>query len=208
MIDFNNKELYPIFCLTSFKLVKYSRDLNFYHTIHHIHDMLKLASKDIEYIKTITDVDCFITAIAYHDIVYRTNRQDNEMASAKIFETTFNWIRNEFDKNFSDEKRQLIFDLILSTQFGYDIKTEAEKLLHDYDYMNFSDKSKMEFSDKQILNECLRDNCFNFNLIISKRMEFYKLLYDNAIKSGRFFLTDKYSYLNELAIKNIKEYII
>lgn len=210
MIDFLDEEKYPIFCYTNFKTINYSRDLNYYHNIHHIHNMLKLAYKDVEYIKSITDVDAFLTAIAFHDIVYSMKRDDNELASAKLFEQTYDYVfknnADQFGKFASEEKKKLVFDLILSTKFGSNIITEAEKLLHDYDYITFSNKSEMILADKQILNEGLRDG-YNFTYIVAKRFEFYEYLYDSANKTGKFFLTDKYSHLNEIALNNIKENI-
>lgn len=206
MINFTDREKYPIFTKTyCFADNKYSTDINYYHTIHHIHNMLQLASKDEEYVKSIVDVDCFITAILFHDVIYITGRQDNELASAKMFERVYETCFKD-DENYSEDKKTLICNLILSTKYGYKHINESEKLLHDYDYICFADKSDMKLADKQILNECLRDH-FAFSVSISGRLDFYKSMYDNISQSGQLFLTDKYSHLNEIALNNIKECI-
>lgn len=206
MINFTDREKYPIFTKTyCFAVSKYSTDINYYHTIHHIYNMLKLASKDEEYIRSIIDVDCFITAILFHDVVYVTGRQENEADSAKMFEKVYDACFKN-DETYSEDKKHLICNFILSTKYGYKHITQSEKLLHDYDYIGFADKYDMLLADKQILNECLRDR-FSFAISVSGRLDFYKTLYDNISQSGQLFLTDKYSKFNEVALNNIKEHI-
>ena len=203
MIIFNNKKEYPYFCtLSKFAVRNYYNDTNYYHTIHHVYDMLMMCRKDEEYIKSIVDIDSFITAILFHDAVYKTANKDNELSSAKFFERVYNVCvkANEIEEN--DNKKQLIYNLILSTKFGSNLITEAEKLLHDYDYFGLSNINTMKMADKQIVNEAMRDG-YSFIQVLNGRIEFYQYLLEN----GNIFVTDKYKHLNEITINNIKENI-
>ena len=204
MIIFNNEKEYPYFCkLSKFAVRNYYNDTNYYHTIHHIYDMLMMCRKDEEYIKSIVDMDSFITAILFHDAVYKTANKDNELSSAKFFERVYNVCvkANEIEEN--EHKKQLIYNLILSTKFGSNLITEAEKLLHDYDYFGLSNIHTMKIADKQIVNEAMRDG-YSFVQVLNGRIEFYQYL----LKNGNIFVTDKYKHLNEITINNIKENIV
>lgn len=200
----SNKSIdFPIFNELEFDAIKmYNRDINFYHNIHHIYNMLVLANKDIDYIKEITDADCFLTAILFHDVIYVTNDKKNEFLSAEMFKKCFeHLIENNTDLQISEHqiKKDLISQLIMSTKFGAKLETKAEQLLHDYDYMNFTNQNQMILADKQIVNEAIRDGFLSISRIIYGRLEFYRSL----IKQGYIFVSEKYQHLNNIALNNI-----
>ena len=80
---------------------------------------------------------------------------------------------------------------------NYNISKEDEKLLHDYDYMSFSDLAEMKLADKQIINEAIRDG-YDFRTAYMGRRNFYIELSKKDI-----FLSERYKHLNEVAHKNI-----
>ena len=62
---------------------QYSSTKRYYHNQTHLENLLKelLPLKEL-----ITNWDCIIFSIAYHDIVYNTLRKDNEEKSASLAE--------------------------------------------------------------------------------------------------------------------------
>lgn len=205
----SNKSIdFPIFNELELDAVKmYSQDINYYHNIHHIYNMFVLANKDIDYIKEITDVDCFLTAILFHDVIYVTGSPKNEFLSSEIFIKCFDYLienNSDFKIENPQAKKDLIVKLIMSTKMGSKLETEAEKLLHDYDYMTFSDKTQMIIADKQIVNEAIRDGYLSISRIVQGRLSFYQYL----IEQGRVFVSNKYDHLNEVALNNILGYTI
>ncbi len=67
---------------------KYNLRFRYYHNLNHITDMLILADK---YKSQINDFDSFQFAIWFHDIIYKTYRNDNEEKSALF---AFNFLNN------------------------------------------------------------------------------------------------------------------
>lgn len=201
--------LCPMFAYSSkYAENKYSRDINYYHNIHHVYSMLMLAYKDREYINSIIDIDCFLTAIMFHDTIYKTGDINNEKLSAEYAaksikkalrknNVSFKFLKNSENIIIDQSKIDLVCDLILSTKMNSEIVTEAEKLLHDYDYMSFANLQDMKLADKQIINEAMRDG-YDFHNTYFGRRSFYIELSKKDI-----FLSEKYKHLNEVAHKNI-----
>ena len=104
----------PLFTYTNkYAEKKYSCDINYYHTIHHIYNMLMLAYKDREYIKSITDIDCFLTAIMFHDTIYKMGCEKNEEKSAKYALKCIKKVNFKYKKDFNNIEKSLkinVFD--------------------------------------------------------------------------------------------------
>lgn len=81
------------------------------------------------YFKVVEDVDLFKLAILYHDIVYVPGSNRNEIESALLF-------FNRFENYLNPYERNVVMDLIRSTEFNSKLKTHNEKLLHDADYVS------------------------------------------------------------------------
>lgn len=176
---------------------KYYSDINYYHTIHHIYDMLNLAYIEKDEIKKHCDIDLFLIAILGHDCFYKTACTENEKNSAVYTLKLMDLISNQVKIEVDDKK--FVEDLILSTKFGENIDTEAKKILHDFDYWNLQDYYAMKLADKQIVNEAIRDG-FSLNDVISGRRNFY-----NEIMKSDIFLCEKNQPLNFIAKCYIKK---
>lgn len=73
----------------------YSQDSRHYHNLNHIHSMVSL-TKQLE--KQIEDYDSFLFSIFYHDAIYDTTKNDNEIQSSLLLrdhlsKTTFERIK-------------------------------------------------------------------------------------------------------------------
>lgn len=84
-------------------LKKYTSKNRHYHNLHHIHAMLQF-SKEIG--SEIEDIDMFLFAIWYHDIIYKATKTDNEAESAKVAEKHLKSL--QIDQNRIENCKKLI----------------------------------------------------------------------------------------------------
>jgi predicted metal-dependent HD superfamily phosphohydrolase len=78
----------------------------FYHTIHHLENMLI----ELDFIKSdIQDFDIVFYALVYHDIIYQASSIENEIRSAELAEKRLKEIK------FPDDKIELVKKLIEAT---------------------------------------------------------------------------------------------
>lgn len=173
------------------------QEQEYYHTKYHVFSMLRLALMDKKYIEPYCNHFVFLGSILGHDLFYKTGNKINEELSAQYYLR----IAQPF---FNNEELAKIKELILSTKFDSELHNEEEKILHDYDYMNFSDLSLMKIADGQIINEAKRDG-YDYLTAIKGRNDFYQYLYKQiTVENKPIFRSIKYKWLNPIAENNLK----
>lgn len=176
-------------------------DNNYYHTINHIQRMLIELDKQIQ----LTDLQyrLLYSTIIFHDANYQAGK-DNECEAIKLAKKYLflnNYIEfNDFNK---------IEELIDSTRIGTSIDRIKEvylgDLLHDFDYIGFSDDNYLNNTEK-IYNECyhLVVNRKQFN---ENRIKFLIML-RNSLKDNKLYLHKNYQMYNNIALKHINNEIM
>jgi predicted metal-dependent HD superfamily phosphohydrolase len=164
----------------------------YYHNFTHIQSMLKLATDN----KTqIIDFDSLLFAIWFHDIIYKSSKQNNEVKSAEFTETVLS------NFSLSELKIKRISQLIVSTKSHQIILTENNDnaFLLDFDLAILG-------QDWSIYKTYIQN--------IRKEYKFYpdfiynpgrKKVLDNFLNRKTLFFTDKYQGLfEETARENLK----
>ncbi len=128
-------------------LKAYNSSNRFYHNIIHIEKMLaQLPNFGAE----ITDFNCLVLAIIYHDVVYEPKKQDNEEKSAIFAKKQLSLL------NFPIEKAEKVERMIISTKKHYPLDDNFDsKLFLDLDlmilaadffeYKNYSSQIRKEY---------------------------------------------------------------
>lgn len=162
-----------------------STDENFYHTIHHVDNMLKMYEERQKEFNLEDDTNLKL-AIYYHDIVYVPGALNNEEESAK-------YTSNE------DVKR-----LILSTKvdFNYKFAKKDEQVLHTLDWVGFADFNMMYSNHQKIFMEALHQRFIPLT-IHENQIKFYKRLHA-ALKYEGYKIDFFNDENNQKAIKNLE----
>lgn len=133
------------------------QDRTHYHSIEHAETMLQDLNDAVKdpgnyiYFQTLKreEMTQLLIAIAWHDVVYIPGGKFNERASAIKFEK----YHKENNLPFDPEP---ITELIKSTEIGtsreYLLNNRVRALLHDLDYLSFSNKDRM-INDRQKLRD-------------------------------------------------------
>jgi predicted metal-dependent HD superfamily phosphohydrolase len=100
----------------------YSKKLRYYHNLTHLEEMVFWFSKYKEKLQQPNEV---LFSIFYHDFVYKVTRKDNELKSA---EYAVGLLKSNYQLN-----KQLVFDLIVATQFHQHNENEDCNWLIDFD---------------------------------------------------------------------------
>ncbi|SKC75491.1 HD domain-containing protein [Ohtaekwangia koreensis] len=126
---------------------QYSSTKRYYHNQTHLENLLKelLPVKEL-----ITNWDCIVFSIAYHDIVYNTLRKDNEEKSASLAEKRLSEI------NFPAEGIRICVEQILATKSHTVSKNPDTNLFTDADlsilgsdwsiYIEYANNIRKEYS--------------------------------------------------------------
>lgn len=178
----------------------YSHDKLKYHTIHHIDTMLSILEDKWKEIKeefpelTEKDYTELWIAICFHDSIYKPGDSKNEVNSANLFSLTF---------NFLDLDKKKIENLILSTiPFSDKINTPLEKILHDLDWLGFSDLKTATLNEGKIINEFVSAGYSNKECITGQK-NFYKKLLEK-IQNQPLYLTKTFASCND-SVKSVLE---
>jgi len=174
---------------------------NYYHTINHVQRLLTELDKQTKL--TEYEYKLLYCTIIFHDVKYKAGN-DNETNAIRIAEkyllhTKFIEL-DEFNK---------IAQLIDSTRIGTLISVIKNiplgDLLHDFDYIGFSDDNYLNNTEK-IYNECyhLVKNRQEFN---NKRKEFLLNLI-KSLSNNKLYLHKNYQMYNSIALKHINNEIM
>jgi len=201
--DFDNFNIYDLKNAILEKLL-YSRiytkymnhDISYYHNIYHVYNMLNIVNK--LNIKNELFYKDLIIAICYHDSKYIPGNKFNE-------EQSIDNLFNDFPqlKNNENLKR-----LILCTKVEFKEKCEfldAEKIIHDLDFIEFSNYDKLVNNNIQIKNEFVNNKICNEKEFIIGRLNFFKMIksfYGHNIYISKYFMN-----LNDIAFLNVEKNI-
>ena len=137
-----------------------SEDL-YYHGVHHTLDALKTCDLYLRNIKIGPhEAKLLRLAILFHDIGFTESRVDHELKSVEIAQR----ILNEYD--IADKDIQIISELIMATEVGYQPKNLLEKLIRDIDLDYLGRSDYYEISDQlyrelQVYSEIQSQNDWN-----------------------------------------------
>jgi predicted metal-dependent HD superfamily phosphohydrolase len=167
---------------------RYSEPHRFYHTMTHINDCL------LEVLKmksSFDNIKSVIMALFFHDIVYDSESNSNELDSAILMKKMLTPF------NFDDSFLSIVYDLIVDTKHPSKPNTQDSYLLIDIDLLILSsNKEKFDKYNDDIRKEFswVPDDVFYF-----ERKKFLRnlMIYGNIYKSNVFF------HLNEKARTNI-----
>ena len=111
--------------LTFDKLIAaYAEKHRYYHTFKHVNACLNHLDKTHNLARYTHEIEL---ALWFHDAIYKPYSKDNELKSAQ-------WAVNFLKQNSVDEKTiARVYQLVLVTLHGIEIKTDDEKLIVDCD---------------------------------------------------------------------------
>lgn len=176
---------------------RYSSKGRFYHNIEHIYSMCDLW---VQYRDKILRPSFVFMAIIYHDIIYKTQRGDNEEQSAEYFHNL------AFKKHFSLRASEIVYimDLIRYTKHNcfFDLKLHKDaQLLLDFD---LGVLSKSEDVYNQYTIDIRKEYKRYPNSLYKKgRVDVLKGFLDKE----QIYLTKEFSCFEEKARKNIENEI-
>lgn len=180
------------------------QDRTHYHSIEHAETMLQDLNDAVKdpgnyiYFQTLKQEELtqLMIAIAWHDVVYIPGWRFNERASAIKFEK----YHKENNLPFHSEP---ITELIKSTEIGtsrkYLMSNRVRALLHDLDYLSFSNKDRL-INDRQKLRDefyFLTDEEYALG-----RWHFLSKLAKHTYQSG-LYLTPIYAIYNVKTLINL-----
>lgn len=151
----------------------YVNEKRFYHNYDHIIEMLNFDSNIILN-------DSQILAIICHDIVYDTNRKDNEEQSVILMKKLFSHlfeneiiekssviIRDTINHNPTIEDSKIVLDLdMMRLAFDYDVFIKHNDNVRK-EYSQYNDE-QWDFGRKQFLNTLLNKKIFHSEYFINK----------------------------------------
>lgn len=121
-----------------------------YHNLNHIERcLIELESFDLDDLER----SLLIVTIWFHDIIYDTQRTDNEIQSAVYF--VKNIIDHSSRKSLEESKK--IFDIILATQYRYEDKScnfsKLEQIMREIDLCGLLDTTDEIFETDKLIRE-------------------------------------------------------
>jgi predicted metal-dependent HD superfamily phosphohydrolase len=172
----------------------YSHDKNIYHSIYHIKKMLKDYDKnrnDIFYHYPDLNDDIMIDIILWHDAGYLPGDKNNEVLASALY------------SNNTDRLNPIVINGILSTiPFIKKYDDNYQKIIHDLDWLSFSDYNRLIKEEPLIRNEYPNIDNKLFNQGRKQFLEKMVEIYGNKLYVSKVF--EKY---NEIALSNIKKRI-
>lgn len=103
----------------------YQNEKRYYHNLNHVADCLRqLADR---YSMSAADYDCLVLAVWFHDVIYETDRRDNELKSAEFARQQLQILGES--KTVCDA----VARLIVVTDHQTELVTPQEELLVDID---------------------------------------------------------------------------
>ena len=144
-------------------------------------------------------LDLTLMAILFHDIVYKTGSHDNELLSA-VYATGYLSRKAVGDM----AEYTTIAQLIMSTHKSADMTkaTPIQKVLHDLDWIAFSDEALMGHNAPLLYNEATRDGYLPHE-IIAGQVTFFESLQGKDI-----YYSDLFVQHNKQAQKNIYQKLL
>lgn len=188
------------------KILEYYPNDQYYHSSEHIVTMLKyakkiadIAKKEFPELHESLESPEFVYSILMHDIIYQTGKNDNEEKSAEF--------AIEFAKNLWKVDEEFVREMILSTKDGAELDCIEKKILHDLDWIRFTDLDACKTALYKLQNEALRDGytkeqffvgSLNFyNELLKKEKIFVSPLFDQFNPGTKFIIEETIKYLYE-----------
>lgn len=210
----------------------YSEPHREYHSIEHIHYMLKHFDNFKKKTNIIDEKEeiALEIAIIFHDVIYNPLSKENEYKSAKFaLDYIKNNHKNLFPKYTIEEVgyiSNLVYKLIISTKTPFSPERFIEinnsdrmeafciKLIHDLDFHSLSEnyknfKKRMKQTRMEYItyyNATTNEEPLEDNLNIINKQKLFFLKLQNGLED-KFFKTDFFSHLNEKTNKNIYKFI-
>ncbi|MBN1250820.1 MAG: hypothetical protein JXR51_02095 [Bacteroidales bacterium] len=166
---------------------KYNSKKRFYHNLNHIKEMIVLSNI---YKSDIYDLSSLQLSIFYHDIIYNSEKKDNELKSAFF-------AKNHLEKiNFPIEKIEKCFNFILATKSHESANENDLKFLLDFDLA----KLGAEWTDYELYYKQIRKEYYIFPNIIYN--DGRRKVLKHFLKQERIFKTDIFFINFETKAKN------
>jgi predicted metal-dependent HD superfamily phosphohydrolase len=169
----------------------YSKNTKYYHTIHHVNNLLKLWMKYrndflIEYPDL--NEDALIEAIKWHDSYYVPGENDNENLSIKLYIDNVKMVN------------PLVCLIIESTKVGYNDHdlTDELKVMHDLDWSGFNDYEVFKVNCEKIYTEAIEVGKFDPFNVRRNQIDFYRKFAEKPL-----YLTKTFSKFNVSAKENM-----
>ena len=206
IINTIQKELCPEvieFCRDGYH--RMSKDQTIYHNNTHVvsmyidlHDAYNKPENREYFEKEISeDIRDLTLAICWHDVVSMPGYQYNEVVSAN------KWQKYAKTQNIPHHIATNVYDMIVSTKVGTSREYLACRpefaLLHDLDYMSFSDYSIMVANREKLRKEF---EFLDFATYCEGKVRFLSWLLGEAEQG--LFLTPIFQHLNEVTLENVK----
>ncbi|MFK7115571.1 hypothetical protein V3468_14180 [Flavobacterium oreochromis] len=170
----------------------YSKKNRYYHNWIHIEAMIKSWS---DYKKQLENPIEVLLAIYYHDVIYVSSRNDNELKSAELAVSKL--------QNASEINTKIIYDLILCTK-SHEAKTNDEKWLVDFDLQILGKNWEIyEMYYKQIRKEYRMYPNFMYNPGRKKALQHFlekEVIYQTSIFRDLFENQARENILKEIAL--------
>lgn len=172
----------------------YSHDKKLYHSIYHIKKMLKDYDKyRNEIMKYYPDIkeNIMLDIIIWHDAGYVPGDKNNEVLASALY------------SNNTDRLNPIVINGILSTiPFIKRYEDDYQKIIHDLDWLSFSDYNRLIEEEPLIRNEYPQYDDDTFKQGRKSFLENMLKIYDKNLYISKVF--EKY---NEIAFENIKKHI-
>lgn len=206
IIDTIQMKLYPEvieFCRDGYNQM--SKDQTIYHNDTHVVNMYidlhsaynKPENKKYFEQEISEDIRDLTLAICWHDVVSMPGYQYNEVVSAN------KWQQYAKTQNIPHYIATNVYDMIVSTKVGTSREYLACRpefaLLHDLDYMLFSDYSIMVANREKLRKEF---EFLDFATYCEGKVRFLSWLLGEAEQG--LFLTPIFQHLNEVTLENVK----
>lgn len=171
---------------------KYSESHRHYHTLDHIQHCLSQLDKVRE---LAADPDAIELALWFHDIVYEPSEDDNELQSARLFESLLG-------EHMPRERAARIHRLIMATVYPSEPEDGDERLMVDIDLSSFALPWEEFMRDTRALRAELAH-------VPEERFLAGKLRFlETMVSRPRFYLTDYfYDRFESTARSNIERHI-
>lgn len=172
----------------------YSHDKKLYHSIYHVEKMLKdydkYRNEIMEYYPDIKE-NIMLDIIIWHDAGYVPGDKNNEVLASALY------------SNNTDRLNPIVINGILSTiPFIKKYEDDYQKIIHDLDWLSFSDYNRMMEEEILIRNEYseVDDNIFK---------EGRKSFLENMLKiyGNQLYVSKVFEKYNDIAFENIKRRI-
>ncbi len=182
---YSENEDYNFECWNEIK-ISYSSESRHYHNLCHLENMLTELNK-IQ--SEVQDLDSLLFAIFYHDVVYKSTKNDNEHQSALIFKnritkTSFDKVNECMSQIKATKEHKMSLDYDTNILLDLDLSVLGKE---PAEYKNYSESIRKEYhiypdfmyrkGRKKVLKSIL-------GLDFIYKTDYFKQLYENQAKEN------------------------